>query len=98
MTRSIQDPKHGFRLSEARIRMAPSILSADFTRLAEEVSKIEAAGGTVEDHGLNPCHFPTATAEQQDGSHGHGRKGQGDGDVDPGWTKLERTRQEQGHR
>jgi ribulose-phosphate 3-epimerase len=34
-------------LAQPRIRMAPSILSADFTRLAEEVARIEAAGTEI---------------------------------------------------
>ena len=34
-------------LAQPRIRMAPSILSADFTRLAEEVARIEAAGAEI---------------------------------------------------
>jgi ribulose-phosphate 3-epimerase len=34
-------------LAEARVRMAPSILSADFARLADDVAKVEAAGCEV---------------------------------------------------
>ena len=30
------------------VRIAPSILAADFARLADEVAKVEAAGGKVE--------------------------------------------------
>lgn len=35
------------RLTEPGIRIAPSLLSADFSRLAQDVEKIEAAGATM---------------------------------------------------
>jgi len=45
------DPKAtdptGFALAAAGIRMAPSLLSADFSRLEREVTAMEAAGATV---------------------------------------------------
>lgn len=36
-----------FRLADPGIRIAPSLLSADFSKLAEDVAKIEAAGATM---------------------------------------------------
>jgi|CXWL01.1.fsa_nt_gi ribulose-phosphate 3-epimerase len=36
-----------FRLATPEIRIAPSLLSADFSRLAENVARIEAAGATM---------------------------------------------------
>lgn len=36
-----------WRLAQPRIRMAPSILSADFARLAEDVGRIESAGAEI---------------------------------------------------
>lgn len=45
------DPKatdpSGFALATPGIRMAPSLLSADFSRLEQEVAAIEAAGATL---------------------------------------------------
>jgi ribulose-phosphate 3-epimerase len=38
---------HGFGLSTPAIRMAPSVLSADFGRLAEQVAAIETAGAEM---------------------------------------------------
>ena len=36
-----------WRLSQPRIRMAPSLLSADFARLKDEIQRIEAAGAEI---------------------------------------------------
>jgi ribulose-phosphate 3-epimerase len=36
-----------FRLAEPGIRIAPSLLSADFSRLADDVDKIESGGATL---------------------------------------------------
>ncbi len=38
---------HGFSLATPAIRMAPSVLSADFGRLAEQIASVEAAGATM---------------------------------------------------
>jgi len=40
-------PGSRFGLAEPEIRIAPSLLSADFGRLAEQVAAVEAAGATV---------------------------------------------------
>jgi ribulose-phosphate 3-epimerase len=37
----------GFSLATPAIRMAPSVLSADFGRLAEQIAAVEAAGATM---------------------------------------------------
>src|SRR5262245_49516037 len=39
--------QHAFRLAAPAIRIAPSLLSADFSRLSEDVVKIEAAGAEM---------------------------------------------------
>ena len=36
-----------FRLAEPEIRIAPSLLSADFSRLTEDIARIEAAGAAM---------------------------------------------------
>ncbi len=46
-TRSDLIPSKAFALADPAIRMAPSVLSADFARLAKDVAAIEAAGATV---------------------------------------------------
>ncbi len=38
---------NGFTLATPAIRMAPSVLSADFGRLAEQIAAVEAAGATI---------------------------------------------------
>ena len=45
MTAIAQNPK--FSLAEPAVRIAPSLLSADFSQLAEDVAKIEAGGAAM---------------------------------------------------
>lgn len=46
-TNSKNDKMGNFKLSSSGIRMAPSLLAADFSRLEQEVAAIEAGGATV---------------------------------------------------
>ncbi len=46
-----------WRLSEPRIRIAPSLLSADFARLADEVARIEAGGAEILHLDIMDGHF-----------------------------------------
>ena len=39
--------KQPFALASSEVRIAPSVLAADFARLEEEVARVEAAGATV---------------------------------------------------
>ena len=47
MTAPQEASRSNFTLAEPGIRIAPSLLSADFGRLAEQVAAVEAAGATV---------------------------------------------------
>lgn len=47
----------GWRLAEPRIRLAPSLLAADFARLADEVACIEAGGAEILHLDIMDGHF-----------------------------------------
>ncbi len=42
-----RDTSRAWRLAEAKVRVAPSLLAADFGRLREEIARVESAGAEV---------------------------------------------------
>lgn len=46
-----------WRLAEPRVRIAPSLLAADFARLAEEVARVEAGGAEILHLDIMDGHF-----------------------------------------
>jgi len=50
-------PERNWKLAEPRIRIAPSLLAADFARLADEIAGMEAAGAELLHFDIMDGHF-----------------------------------------